>query len=66
MRKSAWVAAFSGLAMVGALLVASPGFAQTPKDGGTLTVGVETDARGFDAVKGGVLGASAGAVAMTI
>ena len=66
MRKSAWVAALGGLAMVGALLVAPQSFAQSPKEGGTLTVGVETDARGFDAVKGGVLGASAGAVAMTI
>jgi len=66
MRKSAWVAALGGLAMVGALLVAPQSFAQSAKEGGTLTVGVETDARGFDAVKGGVLGASAGAVAMTI
>lgn len=33
---------------------------------GTLTVALETDARGFDAVKGGVLGASAGTVSLTI
>lgn len=33
---------------------------------GTLTVALETDARGFDAVKGGVLGASAGSVSVTI
>ena len=66
MRKSAWVAALGGLAMVGALLVAPHGFAQSPKEGGTLTVGLETDARGFDAVKGGVLGLSAGAVFITI
>lgn len=32
----------------------------------TLTVALETDARGFDAVKGGVLGASAGTVSITI
>jgi ABC-type transport system substrate-binding protein len=32
----------------------------------TLTVALETDARGFDAVKGGVLGASAGTVSLTI
>lgn len=36
------------------------------KDGGTLTVGVETDARGFDAVKGGVLGISAGTVSLAV
>lgn len=37
-----------------------------PMKGGTLTVGVETDSRGFDAVKGGVLGISAGTVSLAI
>ena len=31
-----------------------------------LTVALETDARGFDAIKGGLLGASAGTVSHTI
>ncbi len=40
-----------------ALVLASPALqAQEVKKGGTITVGAETDARGFDAVEGGVLG----------
>ncbi|MDP6688554.1 MAG: ABC transporter substrate-binding protein [Alphaproteobacteria bacterium] len=37
-----------------------------PKKGGTLTVALETDVRGFDAVKGGVLGVSGETVMRTM
>ncbi|NKC14272.1 MAG: ABC transporter substrate-binding protein [Gammaproteobacteria bacterium] len=52
------------LMTTGALLVVLPGASAFAKT--TLTVALETDARGFDAVKGGVLGASAGTVSHTI
>ena len=52
--------ALSGALLAGAL--SSSAFAA----GGTLTVALETDARGFDAVKSGVLGASAGTVSNVI
>lgn len=48
------------------LATSLPAIAETPVKGGTLTVALETDVRGFDAVKGGVLGASGGTVAFTI
>lgn len=58
-------AVLCGLAgAVAATLATAPAFAA--EKGGTLTVAVETDARGFDAVKGGVLGSSAGSVSLTI
>ncbi len=38
------------------LALALPAQAQAPKDGGELTVALETDVRGFDTVEGGVLG----------
>ena len=52
-----------GKALLSAALVMSSSAALAA---GTLTVALETDARGFDAVKGGVLGASAGTVSLTI
>lgn len=39
-----------------ALALGLPAQAQAPKEGGELTVAIETDVRGFDAVEGGVLG----------
>ena len=50
-----------------ASLAAVAGSAQAaPKKGGTLTVGLETDVRGFDTVKGGVYGVSGRTVAGAI
>ena len=45
-------------------LVTSSAIAQTK--GGTLTIALETDVRGFDAVKGGVLGSSGSTVSYAI
>ncbi len=58
----------AAIALAAALSVSSVNAASHSgaKDGGTLTVGVETDARGFDAVKGGVLGISAGTVSLAV
>lgn len=68
--ESARVRWLSGVAMsvvMAALLAQGPAQADgAPVKGGTLTVGVETDSRGFDAVKGGVLGASAGTESLAI
>lgn len=48
----------------GALIAAaSTALLAAPKKGGTLTVGLETDVRGFDTVKGGVYGISGRTVA---
>ncbi|NQV59953.1 MAG: ABC transporter substrate-binding protein [Alphaproteobacteria bacterium] len=57
-----------GAALVlAASLAAVAGSVQAaPKNGGTLTVGLETDVRGFDTVKGGVYGVSGRTVAGAI
>lgn len=44
--------------LIGALALPLSASAADPVKGGTLTVGLETDVRGFDTVKGGVLGVS--------
>ena len=46
----------AGAAVAAVTLVAPAAHAQEKKKGGTMTVAVETDVRGFDTVKGGVLG----------
>ncbi|MWB77884.1 hypothetical protein GLS40_07605 [Pseudooceanicola sp. 216_PA32_1] len=46
----------AGVAITAAVMLAPFAQAQEVKKGGTLTVAVETDVRGFDTVKGGVLG----------
>lgn len=46
----------AGAALAGMVMAAPAVHAQEAKDGGTLTVAVETDVRGFDTVDGGVLG----------
>ena len=55
-----------GAASLTALAAGWPAATQAQTKGGTLSVALETDVRGFDAVKGGVLGASGGTVAFTI
>lgn len=55
-----------GAVSLAALAAAWPAETQAQTKGGTLSVALETDVRGFDAVKGGVLGASGGTVAFTI
>ena len=49
--------------LVGALALPISASAADPVKGGTLTVGLETDVRGFDTVKGGVYGISGAPVA---
>jgi ABC-type transport system substrate-binding protein len=55
--------AAAAVSFLGALACAQ---AQTPVKGGTLTVGLETDVRGFDTVTGGVYGISGRTVAGAI
>ncbi len=52
------LAAAGTFGILTALAVTGPAVGDTPKRGGTLTVAIETDVRGFDAVEGGVLGIS--------
>jgi len=63
------LAAGAGMIAISAaltMLATKPVMAETPKRGGTLTIAIETDVRGFDAVKGGVLGISGEAVMRTV
>ncbi len=62
MTTATYPAGFMGIAAAASLSIA----AGTALAGSTLTVALETDACGFDAVKGGVLGSSAGSVSSTI
>lgn len=60
------ITAMWGCTLLVVLWLASPSVVPAQKQGGTLTVGIETDVRGFDVVEGGVLGASGGTVYLTI
>ena len=54
--------------LAGALAVTAlgTGTVQAAKKGGSLTVALETDVRGFDAIAGGVLGVSGGFVSLAV
>ena len=56
----------AGLALTAVALSAGWAQAQEAKKGGTLTVAVETDVRGFDTVEGGVFGQTGEIVARTM
>ncbi|MGR3322432.1 MAG: ABC transporter substrate-binding protein [Pseudooceanicola sp.] len=57
---------FAGLAVSAMVLSAGAALAQEVKKGGTLTVAIETDVRGFDTVEGGVFGQTGEIVSRTI